>query len=267
MIKILDEITATLAGSKVSDSSSPSTSSRTTTTIPIPQQQPNEFPPQSVDELIPFNGKIYKFANVVNDGPFSWMVPYLSLIGFKEGNTLVNAIPTKTSSSGDTVIDKETLDALRIKAAEEFTNISPEERQRRNDSGTIAYYITALYAAYSAIILDDGFGLEGHLYKFLVVLPLFMARGLKLSAQYGLWNLAQAGLWDVAGSIEPIDDPELASAFLQKVNDMNFETARDCAIVAGLWSALPYETTYPIAIVGVMGTSLYLLRDKVPKEV
>mmetsp|Transcript_22229 Transcript_22229/g.31211 ORF Transcript_22229/g.31211 Transcript_22229/m.31211 type:complete len:237 (+) Transcript_22229:95-805(+) len=186
MIKILDEITATLAGSKVSDSSSPSTSSRTTTTIPIPQQQPNEFPPQSVDELIPFNGKIYKFANVVNDGPFSWMVPYLSLIGFKEGNTLVNAIPTKTSSSGDTVIDKETLDALRIKAAEEFTNISPEERQRRNDSGTIAYYITALYAAYSAIILDDGFGLEGHLYKFLVVLPLFMARGLKLSAQYGL---------------------------------------------------------------------------------
>jgi hypothetical protein len=74
-------------------------------------------------------------------------------------------------------------------------------------------------------------------------------------------------LWDVTGSIEPIEDPNLASAFLTKVNSMNYDTARDCILVAGAWSALPTETTHAIALVGVMGTILYLSRDQIPKDV
>mmetsp|Transcript_12604 Transcript_12604/g.19533 ORF Transcript_12604/g.19533 Transcript_12604/m.19533 type:complete len:239 (-) Transcript_12604:39-755(-) len=164
------------------------TTTTTTTSIPAPPSPPqtnNEYSPQSVEDLIPFNGKTYKFTNMVNDGPFSWMVPYLNIIGFQEGKTLVNAIPTIPTQAGN--ISEEEAVELRRKAAEDFTNIGEEERQRRGDSATIAYYVTALYAAYSALVLDDGYGdLDGHLYKFLAVLPLFFARGLQLSSQQGL---------------------------------------------------------------------------------
>jgi len=74
-------------------------------------------------------------------------------------------------------------------------------------------------------------------------------------------------LWDVAGVIEPVPDPDLARAFMGKVNDMNNEAPLYALTVAIFWSALPQDTALSLAWAGVFLSSLYLVRDKVPKEV
>jgi len=135
----------------------------------------------SMSDLIPFSGVTYDLGNVSNDGPFAWMVTYLNLIGFKEGNTLVGAMPTSPTKK---LSDEEAL-AMREKATEELTNIGPEERERRAKLGKILLVVAAGYAAISAIFLDDG-SITGHLAKFAVVAPLFFGRGFQLSAESGL---------------------------------------------------------------------------------
>mmetsp|Transcript_24844 Transcript_24844/g.36446 ORF Transcript_24844/g.36446 Transcript_24844/m.36446 type:complete len:119 (-) Transcript_24844:689-1045(-) len=118
---------------------------------------------------------------MVNDGMYSWMYPYMKLIGLKPGNTMVGLKVAEGSSD----LSESEMEALRQKAAEEMTNISDLERESRRELGNTLYAVSAIYAAISAILLDDG-TFSGHLARFAVVLPLTFARGLEMSANRGL---------------------------------------------------------------------------------
>jgi len=212
---------------------------------------------------IPFiTGKSIEFENMKNDGIYSWMYPYMNLLGFKSGNTLVGAVAQEATAEFSAV----EMEALRQKAAEEMANISDDERARRGEMSNVCYAASAVYAAVSGILLDDGL-FTGHLIRFAIFLPLVTARGLQISANRGLWNLAQAGLWDVAGTIEPVEDPNLARAFLEKVNSVNNESTIYPLIAASIWSVLPQVTTSLLAWEGLILTFLYLVRDKIPRKV
>ena len=108
-----------------------------------------------------------QFENMENDRMYSWMYPYLNLLGFKTGNTLVGAIiqPSNASNLSTTEADD-----LRQKAAGKMANISDEERTRRREMGYICYIIAASYI-FSTVLLDDG-SLLGHFIRFAVFLLL-----------------------------------------------------------------------------------------------
>mmetsp|Transcript_30496 Transcript_30496/g.45415 ORF Transcript_30496/g.45415 Transcript_30496/m.45415 type:complete len:207 (-) Transcript_30496:684-1304(-) len=131
--------------------------------------------------IIPFTGKSINHGNMVNDGMYSWMYPYMKLIGLKPGNTMVGLKVAEGSSD----LSESEMEALRQKAAEEMTNISDLERESRRELGNTLYAVSAIYAAISAILFDDG-TFSGHLARFAVVLPLTFARGLEMSANRGL---------------------------------------------------------------------------------
>lgn len=136
------------------------------------------------DFQLPFSAASFEVSNgMVNDGPFAWMTPYLGLFGYKEGNTLVGAVPQGASSSSN--LSGEEVAERRRLADEELTNISPEERERRADSADVLLRVSAAYAAYSSLILDDG-SIGGHLSRFAILPLLFFYRGLDLSAKSGL---------------------------------------------------------------------------------
>ena len=125
---------------------------------------------------------------LVNDGPFAWMVPYLALFGFRNGKSLVGAIPTDPQASPDYDTLKLTQKEIseRSAAAErDLTNISPEERERRAEVAQVALKVCSAYAIFSSLILDNG-NISGHFARFLVILPLFVYRGYDLSAKSGL---------------------------------------------------------------------------------
>lgn len=70
--------------------------------------------------------------------------------------------------------------------------------------------------------------------------------------------MAQNGLWDVDGTgMRKIEDPNLAQAFVEKTNSLNFDTAQ----IALLWSAafalLPQSVTYPLSIFTIIFGALY----------
>jgi hypothetical protein len=132
--------------------------------------------------VIPFTDASFEVGNLTNQGSYSWLVPYITLFGYKQGNRLVGGIPVKAESS--TLTEAE-ITALREKAALEMTNIGDAERARRALLGNYMYVAAGLYAAISAILLDDG-SLSGHLIRFAILPTLFLARGLQLSAQAGL---------------------------------------------------------------------------------
>lgn len=133
--------------------------------------------------IIPFTpGVSFDFDNVTNDGLFAWMVPYLNIIGYKRGNTLVGGMPTKTMTSS---MSKEEISAIKKEALETMTNIGPAERERRSSLGRSFLVAAALYAATSALFLDDG-SLLGHLTRFAVLPLLFAGRGLQTSGNTGL---------------------------------------------------------------------------------
>lgn len=67
--------------------------------------------------------------------------------------------------------------------------------------------------------------------------------------------------------IREIDDPNLARAFMTKVNEMNLDTARDALIVSSLFAVLPYEFTSKIAFFTLIFTGLYFVNGKLPKDV
>ena len=137
------------------------------------------------DFQLPFTpAKVSLENGLKNDGPFAWMVPYVDLFGYRKGKTLVGAIPQDSESSSATLSEEEKA-ARRAQAEEELTNISPEERERRAQSATVALQAAGAYAALSSLILDDG-SFVGHLYRF-AVLPFLLAwRGFDLSAKSGL---------------------------------------------------------------------------------
>lgn len=103
----------------------------------------------------------------VNSGPFSWMEPFLDIIGFKEGMQLNYAAPRSVDLSN--VPSNEEAASLRREAADNVMNIGMDERERRRQGGNISFAVVAAYAAYAAIVLDDG-GFGGHLARFAVVL-------------------------------------------------------------------------------------------------
>jgi len=79
--------------------------------------------------------------------------------------------------------------------------------------------------------------------------------------------VAQAGLWDVDGTgLQKIDDPTLARAFLDKVNDYNFRQALQCTLIVGVYAALPQEVTAPLAFWSAVFAMLYDLRGRIPKD-
>lgn len=74
-------------------------------------------------------------------------------------------------------------------------------------------------------------------------------------------------MWDVAGEIEPVDDPNVATALLEKVNALNVRTSVDALVVSVIWSALPQSLTQQISLLGVASAVLYLLRGRIPDKV
>ena len=117
-----------------------------------------------------------------NDGLFAWMQPYLKIMGFVEGKTLVGAVPMSTNNNKR---DAAQSAALRRQAADALQNIGDEERARRDTLGNVLVGLSLVYATWASLLADDG-GLTGHVLRALLALPLFLAVGFKLSAQQGL---------------------------------------------------------------------------------
>lgn len=125
-----------------------------------------------------------------NDGPFAWLLPYMDAIGFKQGNSVQGGIPSNSDNSkkqggGGGGLSEAEGASRRQQASEDLQNIGPEERERRDRNGDVMIAVSVAYATWAGLIADDG-GLTGHLLRALLALPLFLAVGLKLSAQTGL---------------------------------------------------------------------------------
>ena len=121
-----------------------------------------------------------------NDGPFSWMSPYLGVFGYEEGKSSVYAIPVPVSleSSKDTPTAEEIADRQK-EAREKMFNIGPEERERRGEAAKIFRAVTIAYAIYASLVIDQG-DVIGHLARFAIILPLFFTIGFQRSAEEGL---------------------------------------------------------------------------------
>eukprot|EP00980_Cylindrotheca_fusiformis_P000487 scaffold120_cov59-Cylindrotheca_fusiformis.AAC.3 len=118
----------------------------------------------------------------VNDGPYSWIAPYLTLGGYEAGSSLQGGMPSKDQSSQ---LSEEEKERRRQKAAQDMVNINDDERQRRRELSNLFYKVTAIYAGISSLILDDG-DLLGHLWRLAIFVPLSTAYGFQLSANRGL---------------------------------------------------------------------------------
>jgi hypothetical protein len=118
-----------------------------------------------------------------NDGAFAWMLPYMEVIGWKPGQTLYGAMPINTDDT--VVVPPATAAARRDAAAEALQNIGSDERARRAQLGTAFGAVALVYATWATLGADGG-GLTGHLLRFGVAVPLFLAVGFKVSAEEGL---------------------------------------------------------------------------------
>ena len=103
----------------------------------------------------------------INNGPFSFMEPFLDIIGFKEGRKMYFAAPLPVDPS-NAPSNEEAL-SLRREATENLMNIGIDERERRREGGNVSFAVAAAYAAYATIVLDDG-GVGGHFARLAVVL-------------------------------------------------------------------------------------------------
>ena len=120
----------------------------------------------------------------VNQGAFSFMEPYLDIIGFKPGRQIVGAIPQETTVSS-IIMTEDEAQQRRRQAEMEMVNISTEERQRRQDIAQVAAYLSALYLSWATLIVDDG-DVWGHVWRFAAFVPLVLAWGFYRSGQQGL---------------------------------------------------------------------------------
>jgi hypothetical protein len=120
----------------------------------------------------------------VNDGPFSWMSFYLDFAGIREGKSIAfGPIPTDIDESKRPT-EAEAL-KLREGAARNMQNIGQDERDRRGMVARAMGIVTFLYVVWASLVLDDG-GSSGHFFRFLSIIPLFLAVGFKMSADTGL---------------------------------------------------------------------------------
>lgn len=53
----------------------------------------------------------------------------------------------------------------------------------------------------------------------------------------------------------------MAQKILDKVNEMNVSTGRDCILAAGAFAALPKDVTFPVAALGVLAAGVYLFTE------
>ncbi|CAJ1965573.1 unnamed protein product [Cylindrotheca closterium] len=145
--------------------------------------------------LIPFSENEVDLGNgETNNGPFSWIAPYMKLGGYEPGAKLVGGIATKINPDADDyefkdeIYSKEVQEERIAAATEEVVNISPEERQRRRDIAYACYIATAFYAFVSSNILIDDFtpSIADHLWRLAIFVPLSTGYGLQLSADRGL---------------------------------------------------------------------------------
>lgn len=146
--------------------------------------------------MIPFSDNEVDLGNgEVNNGPFSWIAPYMALGGYEPGAKLVGGIATKINPEADDYEFKDEVYSQKeqeeriVAAKEEIVNISPEERQRRRDISYACYIATAIYAFLSTnILIDPDFtpALADHLWRLAIFLPLSTGYGFQLSADRGL---------------------------------------------------------------------------------
>jgi hypothetical protein len=67
--------------------------------------------------------------------------------------------------------------------------------------------------------------------------------------------------------LKKIEDPSLARALLDKVNKMNTENLIQAVIPAIIFASLSKATSLSIVLLTLVGVSLYVFRDKLPKSV
>ena len=58
--------------------------------------------------------------------------------------------------------------------------------------------------------------------------------------------------------MQPIEDQSVAQKILDKVNEMNVSTGRDCILAAGVFAALPKDITTPVAAFGAIAAGIYV---------
>ena len=92
-----------------------------------------------------------------NDGNFSWMIPFMGMMGMDDGKLLKYGVLTADpSDEGRESSSPEEAAAALQEAMEMMTNIGKEERQRRDQVGNILIPLTTGYAVVAALLLDDG---------------------------------------------------------------------------------------------------------------
>jgi hypothetical protein len=119
----------------------------------------------------------------VNDGPLAWMNRYLDMFGIREGKAVAYGAPVDVDESKRPT--PEVAQQLRQDAAKLFQNIGMDERERRATAGNIFAAVTVVYAIWASLLADQG-NFEGHVLRFMSVIPLFFTVGYKLSAETGL---------------------------------------------------------------------------------
>ncbi|GKY99236.1 hypothetical protein MPSEU_000878900 [Mayamaea pseudoterrestris] len=200
-----------------------------------------------------------------NDGPFSFMQPSLENMGIQEGKSIVNGVFTAPVSN-DSSLSTEERRTRREEATKNLMNIDMTERERRFQIGTIATYASAAYVVWAGLFADDG-GIGGHLLRFLAIIPILIAVGYRTSAKEGICNIGQAGLWDIEGTgLKSIEDRDLATALLNKVNAMNVKIGLTVTIPVLLFALLPSHTSHALVFFTVAGAILYAVRDKIPEN-
>ena len=80
--------------------------------------------------------------------------------------------------------------------------------------------------------------------------------------------MAQVGLWDLddGQGLQPVGDPTVAQAILQKDNDLNVRTAVKAGIPAVIFAALPQSSSTALVLSGLAFAALYAVRDKIPSN-
>jgi hypothetical protein len=82
-----------------------------------------------------------------NDGLFSWMIPYLGMMGMEDGKVLSYGVLTSDPDTNQQTLSPEEAMAARQEAMQQMTNIGVEERRRRDQVGDIDCSICASFSS------------------------------------------------------------------------------------------------------------------------
>ena len=79
---------------------------------------------------------------------------------------------------------------------------------------------------------------------------------------------SQTGLRDLGDGLglQPIEDLSVAQKILEKVNEMNIDTGRDCLVAAAVFAALPDDITKPAAALAAVAAGAYLYLNNSAEE-